>query len=147
MSLEKNVFNKKWSPKLIFLDEIFFWKKIVDFDIENLLWKYNFGIFWRTIIHRRIDLKQFPLSMLILGQIAYFFRPTIFKIPQPNWHCIAISFFILKISTFSLGHRICMHVCMSIPWSAATSVKYVRPLLSWRSLGRWPQYLLPEIIW
>ena len=24
LSLEKNVFNKKWSPKLIFLDEIFF---------------------------------------------------------------------------------------------------------------------------
>ena len=27
LSLEKNVINKKWSPKLIFLDEIFFWKK------------------------------------------------------------------------------------------------------------------------
>ena len=24
LSLEKNVFNKKWSPKLIFLDEFFF---------------------------------------------------------------------------------------------------------------------------
>ena len=24
LSLEKNVFNKKWSPKLIFLDDIFF---------------------------------------------------------------------------------------------------------------------------
>ena len=24
LSLEKNVFNKKWSPKLLFLDEIFF---------------------------------------------------------------------------------------------------------------------------
>ena len=24
LSLEKNVFNEKWSPKLIFLDEIFF---------------------------------------------------------------------------------------------------------------------------
>ena len=27
LSLEKNVLNKKWSPKLIFLDEIFFLKK------------------------------------------------------------------------------------------------------------------------
>ena len=27
LSLEKNVFTKKWSPKLIFLDEIFFLKK------------------------------------------------------------------------------------------------------------------------
>ena len=36
LSLEKNVFNKKWSPKLIFLDEIFFFEKIhLTFDIEN----------------------------------------------------------------------------------------------------------------
>ena len=27
LSLEKNVFNEKWSPKLIFLDEKFFLKK------------------------------------------------------------------------------------------------------------------------
>ena len=35
----------------------------------------------------RIDtlkIQQFPLSMLILGQKAL--GPTIFKIPQPNWH-------------------------------------------------------------
>ena len=30
LSLEKNIFNKKWSPKLIFLDD-FFWKNLVDF--------------------------------------------------------------------------------------------------------------------
>ena len=35
LSLEKNVFNKKWSPKLIFLDEIFFEKIRLIFDIEN----------------------------------------------------------------------------------------------------------------
>ena len=28
LSLEKKVFNKYWSPKLIFLDNFFFWKKI-----------------------------------------------------------------------------------------------------------------------
>ena len=28
LSLEKNVFNEKWSPKLIFLDDFFFLKKI-----------------------------------------------------------------------------------------------------------------------
>ena len=28
---KKNVFNKKWCPKLIFLDELFFWKSLVDF--------------------------------------------------------------------------------------------------------------------
>ena len=27
LSLEKKVFNKQWSPKLIFLDKIFFLKK------------------------------------------------------------------------------------------------------------------------
>ena len=36
LSLEKNVFTKKWSPKLIFLNEIFFLKKNqLIFDIEN----------------------------------------------------------------------------------------------------------------
>ena len=55
-------------------------------DIENWLWKYNFGTFWRTIIRCRIVLKQFPLSMLILGQKSCILGPTIFKIPQPNWH-------------------------------------------------------------
>ena len=35
LSLEKNVFNKKWSPNLIFLDEIFFEKIRLIFDIEN----------------------------------------------------------------------------------------------------------------
>ena len=29
LKLENNVFNKKWSPKLIILDEIFFLKKFV----------------------------------------------------------------------------------------------------------------------
>ena len=36
LSLEKNVFTKKWSPKLTFLNEIFFFEKIqFIFDIEN----------------------------------------------------------------------------------------------------------------
>ena len=56
------------------------------FDIENWLWKYDFGTFWRTVIHVRIFLKNFPLSMLILGQKSSFLGPTIFKIPQPNWY-------------------------------------------------------------
>ena len=48
--------------------------------------KYNFSTFWRTIIHRNIVLKQFPLSISILGQKSCILGPTIFKIPQPNWH-------------------------------------------------------------
>ena len=30
--------------------------------------------------------SKFPLSMLILGQKACFLGPTIFEVPQPNWH-------------------------------------------------------------
>ena len=35
LSLEKNVFTKKWSPKLIFLDKFFFEKIRLIFDIQN----------------------------------------------------------------------------------------------------------------
>ena len=56
------------------------------FDIENQLWKYDFGTFWRTVIHCIHKIQQFPLSMLILGQKPCFLGPTIFEIPQPNWY-------------------------------------------------------------
>ena len=46
LSLEKNVFNKKCSPKLIFLDEFFFWKNSVDFWHRKLTLKVQFGTFW-----------------------------------------------------------------------------------------------------
>ena len=37
LSLEKNVFNKKWSPKLIFINDFFFFFEKIQliFDIEN----------------------------------------------------------------------------------------------------------------
>ena len=35
LELEKNVFTKKWSPKLIFLNEFFLEKILWIFDIEN----------------------------------------------------------------------------------------------------------------
>ena len=35
LKLEKNVFYKNWSPKLIFLNEFFFEKILLIFDIEN----------------------------------------------------------------------------------------------------------------
>ena len=41
--------------------------------------------------------KQIPLSMLIFGQKSCFLGPTIFKIPQPNWHycvCLGAQFYI-----------------------------------------------------
>ena len=42
LSLEKNVFNKKLSPKLIFLDEFFFLKKVgwflaLKIDLESII--------------------------------------------------------------------------------------------------------------
>ena len=48
LSLEKNVFNKKWSPKLIFLDEFFFRKNSVDFWHRKLALKVQFWRFLRT---------------------------------------------------------------------------------------------------
>ena len=86
LELEKNVFYKKWSPKLIFLNDFFFEKIPSIFDIENWLWKYDFGTFWQTGAPRILKIQQFPLSMLILGQKAFILGPTFFKIPQPNWH-------------------------------------------------------------
>ena len=86
LKLEKKVFYKKWSPKLIFLNEFFFENFLSIFDIKNWLWKYDFGTFWWTGIGRRIFLNKIPFSMLILGQKPCILDPTIFKILQPNWH-------------------------------------------------------------
>ena len=49
---KKNVFNEKWSPKLIFLN-------------EKINKKLSFGTFWQTVIHK---IKWFPLRILIFGQ-------------------------------------------------------------------------------
>ena len=38
-----------------------FWQKIwLIFDIQNWLWKHNFGNFWQTVITHRTFLKAFP---------------------------------------------------------------------------------------
>ena len=66
-----------------------FWNNSVDCWHRKLTLKYNFGTFWRTINRCRIVSEQFPLSMLILVQKAWISRPTIFKIPPPNWHYAA----------------------------------------------------------
>ena len=66
---------------------IFFFEKILlIFDIENWFWKYDFGTFWQTGAPRILKIQRFPLSISILGQKACILGPTIFKIPQPNWH-------------------------------------------------------------
>ena len=45
---------------MIFWDKFFFGKNRLCFDIQNWLWKYNFGTFWQTVISRRNFLKIFP---------------------------------------------------------------------------------------
>ena len=52
LSLEKNAFNKKWSSKLIFLDNFFFWKYSVDFWHRKLTLKVRVWHFlspWRYV--------------------------------------------------------------------------------------------------
>ena len=92
LELEKKVFLKKLSPKLIFLNDFFFWKNSVDFWHRKLTLKVDFGTFCRTVIQQPIFLKKFPLSMSILGQKSCFLGPTIFKNPQPNWYYLYTSF-------------------------------------------------------
>ena len=58
----KRCVSKKCSPKLIFLDEIFFKKIRLIFDIENWLWKYNLGTFWGPGTMSIYKIKQFPLN-------------------------------------------------------------------------------------
>ena len=47
IEVRKKCFYKKWSPKLIFLND-FFEKNPSILDIENWLWKYDFGTFWHN---------------------------------------------------------------------------------------------------
>ena len=56
LSLEKNVFNKKWCSKLIFLDENLFRKKLVDFRHRKLALKVQF---WHLSIYK---IQQFHLN-------------------------------------------------------------------------------------
>ena len=74
LSLEKNVFNKKWSPKLIFLDDFFFEKIWLIFDIENWLWKYNFGTFWGPGTMSIYKIQQFHLNTVDFWAKTLLFR-------------------------------------------------------------------------
>ena len=59
--------------------KIFFEKIQSIFDIENWLWKYNFGTFWQTIIHRRIILKKIIWACWFLGKNLAFWDPPSLK--------------------------------------------------------------------
>ena len=45
---------------MIFIDNFFFEKIRLIFDIQNWLWKYDFGTFWQTVITRRNFSQTFP---------------------------------------------------------------------------------------
>ena len=61
---------------MIFLDNFFFEEIWLIFEIQNWLWKYDFGTFWQTVISRRNFLKVFlwwyvdwwPKSLLLRTQ-------------------------------------------------------------------------------
>ena len=72
LSLEKTFIRKK-SPKLIFLDEILFEKIWLIFDVENWLWKYNFGTFWGRP-WRYYKIMQFHLNTVDFWANTFLFR-------------------------------------------------------------------------
>ena len=65
-----------------FLKQTFF----SNFNFWTTLFSKIMPNFWQTVAPRILKIQWFPLSTLIFGQKSYFLGPTIFKIPQPNWH-------------------------------------------------------------
>ena len=69
--LWKTFSNKKCSPKFIFLDKKKLRKIRMIFDIENWLWKSDFGLFWPSLLKWTKGLELFhgrfhrPLALLI----------------------------------------------------------------------------------
>ena len=103
--LSRNVYNKKWAPKLVFFNENK-WEKLrkipMIFDLENWLWKSNFGTFWHLPINPILKIQQFPLSMLILRQTLSNFVPPVWKLDNPYYHISHATFqyFITSLLTF-----------------------------------------------
>ena len=62
LSLEKKVFTEKWSPKLIFSDEIFFWKNSVDFWHRKWTLKVQFWHFLTNCNSLKDFLKENSLK-------------------------------------------------------------------------------------
>ena len=79
MTLETNVFNTKWSHKLMtFINEKTFRKFPLIFDIKNWFWKYNFGTFCCTVIHRHFFL--FLWGCWFLGKNLSNIVPLVWKL-------------------------------------------------------------------
>ena len=53
---------------------IFFEKIPLIFDIENWRWKYNFGTFWQTIIHRRFPCRLLGKNLAFQDPPSYKFH-------------------------------------------------------------------------
>jgi hypothetical protein len=107
LKLEKKCFfYKKWSPKLIFFNDFFFWKNSIDFWHRKLTLKVGFRHFLTNHNLSQDCLKKFPLSMVILRQKSCILGPTIFKIPQPNRHYCTWRMIFFSFSIFNLKNQL-----------------------------------------
>ena len=85
---------------MIFLDEIFFKKIRLIFDIENWLWKYNFvtfwGYFWLAKLPGSLEIWKFIDEPDLLVWILY-------QCWHLNLNCLASILKFGKISTIQIG--------------------------------------------
>ena len=85
----RNILKKIHLHKNINLGDQFLWKTFFSyFNFRTSLFSKIMTNFWRTGAPGIFKIQWFPLSILIFGQKYCFLGPTIFKIPQPNWHCV-----------------------------------------------------------
>ena len=73
MMLSKSVNHKKCASQLVVFTEKKLRKIPMIFDIENCLWKSNFGTFWHLPTTPILKIQQFPLDMLIFMQKSVLF--------------------------------------------------------------------------
>ena len=88
------------------------------FDIDNWLWKSNFGIFWQLAISAKLKIQSFSLSMLILRQKSFSFCILHMRAPQPVsifgmvGHCM----FSTKMSLFSSNESYLIYLLNGYYW-------------------------------
>ena len=120
--LDKNVFKKKWSSKLTFIN-VFFYS--LNFWLQKLTLKVWFWHFLSNCYSSPDFLKKNPLRMLILCQKTCFLEPTIFEIPQPNWY------YVNKL-WIKVGYIIFQSLYSTIFWFCIKIHTFSGKLLSWR---------------
>ena len=72
MILSKNVNNKKCATKLVFFNEKKM-RKIRIVDIENWLWKSNFGTFWQFAVNPKLKTQNSIISFEYVDSFAKIF--------------------------------------------------------------------------